>query len=274
MDRLRRPDDPSWPKAACWFVPWGLLIGLVYLFIFRVTWRWFGEYQGIRWLPAVAVLAIDLGFCGHRLLAGIARLQHPAKSGAVCGPAGMTLGVLLAVLLVLVAKYAMFLSLPVGNVVKATPSINWYLPGQVRWFCPDMVIYRPLLLMPIWGRWAIGLAMLIGRVSTSQPGWLGRMTMGLSLPRVLAQWLVVTVVTMVYCATVISGESVFIPSGRSLAYGLMISIAVMVIAYWASFLMARRGDGQTEPSILLTGLVAELAFLALYLHLANLIYWF
>lgn len=274
IDRLRRPDDPSWPKAAFWLIPWGLLIGLVYLFIFRVTWRWFGEYQGIRWLPAVAVLAVDMGFCGHRLLAGIGRLHRLPQSGTACDPGGVTLGVLLAVLLVLVAKYAMLLSLPVGNVVKAVPNINWYLPSQVRWFCPDMVIYRPLLLMPIWGRWAIGLAMLIGRVSSSEPEWLGRMTMGLSLPRVLAQWLTVTVVTMAYCATVISGDSVFIPSGRALAYGLVISIAVMVIAYWASFLMARRGDGQTESSILLAGLVAELAFLALYLHLANLIYWF
>ena len=256
LDDLRRPDSPSWRTAARWFIPWGLLIGLAYLFIFRVTWKWFGEYQGIRWLPAFTVLSIDLGFCGHRLLAGI------------------TLGVLLAVLLILVAKYVMLLSLPVGNVVKASPSINWYLPSQFRWFCPDMVIYRPLLLMPIWGRWAIGLAILIGRISPSGPDWLRRMAAGSSLPVVLAQWAVLTAVTMAYCAVVISGCSVFIPSGRTLAYGLVIPIVIVVVAYLASFLMARRGDGQTESTALVTGLVAELAFLTLYLHLANLIYWF
>lgn len=274
LDNLRRPDSPSWRTAARWFIPWGLLIGLAYLFVFRVTWKWFGEYQGIRWLPAFAVLSIDLGFCGHRLLAGIARPRHPARSAALHEPPGITLGVLLAVLLILVAKYVMLLSLPVGNVVKASPSINWYLPSQFRWFCPDMVIYRPLLLMPIWGRWAIGLATLIGRISPSEPDWLRRMAAGLSLPVVLAQWAVLTAVTMAYCAVVISGYSVFIPSGRTLAYGLVIPIVVMVVAYLASFLMARRGDGQTESTALVAGLVAELAFLTLYLHLANLIYWF
>ncbi|MDM8006112.1 MAG: hypothetical protein QUV05_08205 [Phycisphaerae bacterium] len=271
---LSRPDDPTWRAVARWLAPWGLLIGLAYLFIFRVTWKWFGEYQGIRWLPAVAVLAVDLGFCGHKLLGGMTRLRRRAQSAAASEPPGITLGVLLAVLLVLVAKCAMLLSLPVGNVVKASPSINWYLPSQVRWFCPDMVIYRPLLLMPIWGRWAIGLALLIGRMSSSEPPWLGRMAAGLSLPIIFAQWFIITVVTTAYCALVISGNSVFIPSGRTLAYGLVISIVVMVIAYLASFLMARRGDGQTESSVLATGLTAELAFMALYLHLANLIYWF
>ena len=117
LDRLRRPDDPSWSSTARWLVPWGVLVGLVYLVVFRITWKWFGEYQGVRWLPAAAVLAIDLGFCGHRMLAGITGLRGHHRSEAAASADCLTLGSFLAVLLVTIVKYAMLLSLPVGNVV-------------------------------------------------------------------------------------------------------------------------------------------------------------
>lgn len=255
-------------------MPWGFLIGLVYLAIFRITWKWFGEYQGVRWLPAAAVLAVDLGFCGHRMLAGITKLRGHHRTEAAALPDCLTLGGFLAVLLITIIKYAMLLSLPVGDVVKATPSMSWYLPSQVRWFCPDWPVYRPLLLMPIWGRWAIGLAASIGRISPAEPNRIRQTAAGLSLRSIFAQWAGITLVTLAYCALVVSSNSVFIASGRALAYGLVTSLIVMLSSYLASFVMARLGDGQTESSVLVAGMAAELTFLAFYLHLANLIYWF
>jgi hypothetical protein len=277
LDRLRQSDSPLWASTARWLIPWGFLIGLAYLFIFRVTWKWFGEYQQVRWLPAAAVLAADLAFCGHRMLASITRMRRGHCSEPPGTPEALTLRNLLAVLLITIVKYAMLLSLPVGRVLKAASGMDWYLPSQTRWLCPDEVLYRPLMLMPVWGRWAIGLAASIGRISPSEPERIRQMAAGLSLPTILAQWAGITFVTMAYCALNIplGAESVvFISSGRTLAYGLLISLIVMLCSYLASFLMARLRDGQTESSILVAGLVAEMAFLTLYLHLANLIYWF
>jgi len=276
LDSLREPNNGRWNSAARWFIPWGLVIGLAYLVIFRVTWKWFGEYQQVRWLPAIAVLAADLGFCGHRMLASMTRLRPRSPGEAAGNPGALTLAGLLAVLLVTITKYAMLLSLPVGQ-FKYPPTASWYLPAWIRFLCPDAQIYRPLLLMPIWGRWAIGLAASIGRISPCEPDRTRQMAAGLSLPTILAQWAGITVVTMAYCALNISFDTefvVFISSGRTLAYGVLISLIVLLCSYLASFLMARLGDGQTESSILAAGLVAELAFLTLYLHLANLIYWF
>src|SRR5512137_2480943 len=57
---------------------------------------------------------------------------------------------------------------PDGTMVKLSADMagnETYLPGWVHILCPASEIYRPLLLMPIWGRWAIGLAASIGRIS-------------------------------------------------------------------------------------------------------------
>jgi len=273
LDRLRQPDSPLWRSAGYWLVPWGFLIGLVYLVVFRITWRWFGEYQNVRWLPAAAVLVVDLGFCGQRMLASVTRLRTRSSPETTGNSDALTLGSFLAVLLFTITKYAMLLSLPEGEVLKASPSMDWYLPSHVRWLCPDLVVYRPLMLMPIWGRWALGLAASIGRISPSEPDRIRQMAAGLPLRTIFAQWVGITFVTMAYCALVISFGNVFIPSGRMLAYGLVISIAVMLCSYLASFLLARLRDGQTESSVLVVGMTAELTFLTFYLHMADLIYW-
>jgi hypothetical protein len=277
IDRLRQPDSPLWRSAGRWLVPWGFLIGLVYLATFRGAWKWFGEYWGVRWLPAVTVLAIDLGFCGHRLLAGVTELPSRLQTARSERIEALTLGVLVAVLLITIAKYAMLVSLPLG-VFTSPPTPGWYLPRWIRFLCPDDEIYRPLMLMPIWGRWAIGLAASIGRVSPSEPDRVQQMAAGLTLRTIFSQWAGITLITMAYCALVIDFDRfnnvfiVFIPSSRTLAYGLVVSLAVMLGSYLASFLLARLKDGQTESSVLVAGMTAELTFLTVYLHLASLIY--
>lgn len=271
---FKAAESPTWTFASRWFVLWGLVIGLVYLVVFRVSWKWFGEYQGVRWLPAAAVLAIDLGYCGYRLLAGLTQLQNRAGSEQAKDPASLTLGTLLAVMLVTITKYAMLLSLPVGRVLKANPMTDLYLPAWLSLLCPDEVIYRPLLLMPVWGRWAVALAVSIGRIHPSEPDRLRDMASGISLKTIFAHWFGLTVFTMGYCAVVISSDGVFITSGRTLAYGLLISMVTMLSAYSSGFVLARRSGGQTESTVCVAGLAAELAFLALYLVLASRIYWF
>ena len=56
-------------------------------------------------------------------------------------------------------------------------------------------------------------------------------------------------------------------------YTLM-ALAVLVAAYLAGFLLARRAGGQTETTVRVAGLTAELAFLSLYLAVSSAIYWY
>ncbi len=264
-DDRRHADDPNWRAAGRWLVFWGIVIGAAYALVFRSSWRWFGEYQYVRWMPAAAVLAVDLGYCGYRLLAGAANVASRRYTCEVRPDTSLDLPGLVAVVLVAIAKYAMFLSLPIG-VWYSQPSVAYEHAAwldKLGHLYPGAV-YRPLILMPLWGRWAISSALSIGRVAPAGSSRLRRMADGTHLAVILAYWLLATALTMVYCS----------PSGGHLAGGLAIGLAVMLASYLASFVLARRAGGQTEATVTVVGLVAELSFLALYLPVASSIYWY
>jgi hypothetical protein len=263
-DESRYADAPQWKTAGRWFIVWGLLTGILYAVVFRVTWRWFGEYQGIRWLPAAAVLTTDLALCGYRLLMGVIRLTGDPQKPESSGGGALTLPQLLTVMLIIITKYAMLLSLPQG-ISKSSTSSVWQVSGWLRWlrFLYPTVIYRPLVLMPLWGRWAVFLAASIGRVAPAGSGRLRTMAGGLSLRMVFGQWLLVSVLTALYCRT----------SVTDLARGVAVSIGLMLAVYLTSFILARRAGGQSESTVCTAGLVGELAFLALYLAVINNMYW-
>ena len=265
LDDDRHAEDPNWRTAGRWLVFWGLAIGVTYTLVFRISWRWFGEYQYIRWMPAAAVLLIDLGCCGYRFLTGAARIASrrytcEADTAPFLNPAG-----LVAVLLVAIAKYAMLLSLPIGTWQSSLSDVGDHAAWASRlgYLYPD-VIYRPLVLMPLWGRWGIMLAMSIGRVAPGGSYRLRRMAGGTHLSMILVYWLLAAALTGVYCGG----------SGGYLARGLAVALGVMLASYLASFALARRAGGQTEATTAVAGLVAELAFLSLYLPVASSIYWY
>jgi hypothetical protein len=264
-DDQRRADDPNWPAAGRWFVLWGLAIGVVYAVVFRAAWRWFGEYEYIRWLPAVAVLTVDLGFCGYRLLVGAADVASRRHSCEASNAPLATPPALVAIVLVALAKYAMLVSLPLGRLEQPS-TIGWDQSGGAGWlgFLRPGAIYRPLILMPIWGRWAVTLALSIGRAAPDSSARLQDMARGSRLWVILALWLAVTALTAWYC-------------GRSwveLPYGLALTLGVTTVSYLAAFILARRAGGQSEATVAGAGLVAEIAFLALYLPIARYMYWY
>lgn len=263
-DESRHADANEWRTAGRWLVFWGLMIGVFYTLVFRMTWRWFGEYQGVRWLPAAGVLIADLSFCGYRLLSGVIRLSGRPTTAPGNANDALTLPQMLTVALIIIAKYAMLLSLPQG-IAKTGASSLWQPTGWARWFrfLYPMVVYRPLVLMPLWGRWAMSLAARIGRVSPTGSPRLRMLAGGLSIGFVFIQWVLASVLTCLYCGS----------SAANLARGVVISIGLMLAAYGAGFALARRYGGQNEATVCVAGLIGELAFLALYLAVINNIYW-
>ncbi|MCL2330465.1 MAG: hypothetical protein FWC56_04085, partial [Phycisphaerae bacterium] len=167
--------------ASAWLPAWGLLIGIAYAVALAVAWWWLGEYQRIRLAPMAILLALDFGWLGYRPLEAAARvllswrirgaapmpmLKIPAfansaddhnSNNAMLNDAMSAIGplfrVVALIVLVVLVKYSLLISLPKGEVVW---SADWR--EKLGLLYPS-VIYRPLILMPIWGRWAVLLAL-------------------------------------------------------------------------------------------------------------------
>ncbi len=255
LDETRYVDDERWRRAGWWFACWGLLIGIVYVCVLHIGWAWFGEYMQLRLGPMLCVLIADVGWCGYRLMSGAAALDLPTNESR---KTGITLPVLIAVVLVVLAKYVLLVLLPIGGKVSVA---DWrqYLP-----YVYPQVIDRPLLLMPLWGRWAMMLALSLGRIAPGGSPRLVAMSEGMNLPVILLHWLAATGLTVFY----VSGSAIDIPQC------FLIALSVLLCAYLTAFFLARRYGGLTQATIAAAGAVAEVVFLAAYLPVASAIYWY
>ena len=245
-----------------WMVPVGLVIGIAYACLYRGAWRFFGEVQGIRLMPAVAVWLLDVGLCGSLLLVGAAKVADQIAGGRSQGPDGgsttagrlglMGMG---AFVVLCVLKLMLWVSVPEG--VSTWPGI-W---GARLNFAYPHAFYRPLLLAPIWGRWGLVLAAGLGRPSPRADAVIRGLTSRQSPYGVLMWFVVVAALTAVYCGY----------SGRW-PYGCVIALGVMGATYLSGVAAARRLGGQTRETILASGLVAEMSYLVLYMGFSVRIY--
>jgi cobalamin synthase len=273
----------EWRRAALWFPLWGLAIGIAYAIIYRGAWKWFGEYQKIRLLPSVALLLADLGLFGYRQLAaavalfakrcatavsavvrsedGSSSTQHGSQSsGTPPASSSIPLPATMAAILITLLKFAMLVVIPAGAFA------SYYRADWRQHLGPlyPEVIYRPLVLMPLWGRWAMLLALCIGRVSSAGSDRLRHMAAGTRIKHVIGWWFIIGLLTVAYSS----------PQLEHLTYGILIALGVLVSTYLANFALARQAGGQNENTVPATGLIAELAFLAIYLPVARAIYWY
>ncbi|MFH0982381.1 MAG: adenosylcobinamide-GDP ribazoletransferase [Planctomycetota bacterium] len=248
-------------QAYHWFVGLGLIAGLVYTGAYRAVWRQFGEVRSLPLMPAAAVWLLDVGLLGVLLYFGasrtFARVLDPSPSVAgVAGerPTRYPIEILVLVILA-VLKLVLLMAIPQG------PS-SWPGPGDWRshfnWMYAHRP-YRPLILAPMWGRWAMLLTGSIGRVRDEGDTFLSSFCASLSAGRVLLWTLPVTVLTSIYC-------------GRRWMFGCIIACLVLAGTYFYGVLAVRRQGGQTRDSIRGAGLVGELIFLVAFEALAANIY--
>jgi hypothetical protein len=242
--------DAHRSAAAQWFVLIGLLIGIIYALLFAGIWELYGEYMRIRFLPAVFILALDVAWLGQRLVRGAARtadalwpnVQQPRPSALV-----PTVYVLL--------MFALLVSLPIG--VNATAGDWRRLVGPLY---PQPVL-RPLVLMPIWGRWAMLLALSLGPPDVDASPLHRSVIAGVRLRTVVFWWLGAVVLTTWYCA-----------EQGNVAAGLLVALLTMTAAYLTAVGLTWRFGAVCQHAVYAVGAVTELVFLLVYTPFANHIY--
>lgn len=247
-------DTASVAAGVKWFLPLGLIIGLIWAGVFRVSWRMFGEIANLRAIPALTVTTFECLLTGPYLVMGLARTIHllagqrPRLSVedpmAPLSPVG-TLVLCLAIL----AHWVLIVSIP---------DITTWWPADMDWrhyfnFMYPRAILRPLILAPLWGRWGILLAASIGRMTPQADEATTALGRAITPARLLLFTLLPLALTAIYCSR-----------DRNRFIGVIIALIVFALTYMVSFAMARRGGGQTRQSIFAAGLTAQLVFLAAY----------
>lgn len=252
-------DASTWRRAACWFPLIGLLIGLLWVGVFRAVWRFYGEeVTSLRLVPAAAVLVVDVLLLGHCLFAGLA-----STVGALTGPrhsrerdtnaeSSLNMSAVMVLLLAIVLELVL---------VSAIRTGAWWWPSDWRRylnFAYPRLIYRPLLLAPLWGRWAVLLAAGVGRASTRADPAAVALSHVAGSRIVLGTFLLPLILTAVYCSR--SGNVII---------GTIIALSVLGLTFVSSVIIARRGGGQTRRGMLAAGKIAELIFLSMFIGLSG-----
>ncbi|HUU84845.1 MAG TPA: hypothetical protein VM243_15195 [Phycisphaerae bacterium] len=256
---LTGPDGAGSSRAIHWLVPAGLLMGLAYAALYRGCWRVFGEVAGVRLLPAVVVWLLDAALLGLPMFVGAARvgdcwgrphLLDDAADGRQLGVAGVFI---LVVLLVL--KLALWTALPEGI-------LGWPTDWRRHFnFLYPRPVFRPLILAPLWGRWALMLAGSIGRTAPMQDRPILGRAGGASPVRLLGWFLFNLVMTAVYCGR----------HGRWMI-GCIIGLVVLGVTFLFSVVVARRFRGQTRSTVYAAAGLGEIVFLVAYLAFSQRIY--
>ncbi len=235
-------------------VPAGLIVGLIWVGVFRLGWWLYAETGSLRLVPALMVILVECLVTGPFLALGLARTIHilTGNEPRVPGNDRLTplspVGTLMLCLIVL-SEFVLILSIEHRE--------GWWPPPD-DWrsyfnFMYPRPIFRPLLLAPLWGRWGILLAATIGRTDRNADAQTLALNRGMSPGRLLRNALLPVVLTAIYCSR-----------SRNFLTGVLIGMIVFALTYLVTVAMARRGGGQSRQSLFAAGQVAQLAFLAVY----------
>jgi hypothetical protein len=212
-----------------------LLWGASSMVLYSWTWGLFGDFSGIPLMPVVVVLVVGLmGLYARCLLALAESLVKGEPRRCV------------AVAVIVAAWVLMLLGLKSWN-----PNFPYYLPYIWQWTRPRMM-FRPLLLAPIWGGWAMLLAVQFCRPTERSEPVVAAFARGCTPLATTAVLTALLMVTMVYFN--------HLPWTQ-----LSISATAIVTAAVGGVLLCRRWGGLCRAALLATNMLTQIAFVLAYL---------
>jgi hypothetical protein len=237
-----------------WIVPVGICTGILWAAIFRFTWRLYGETANLRIIPALAIVLLETLLTGPYLALGLARTVHlltgntPLRSEHDPAAPLSPIGTLMLCLTVL-AQWVL---------IASVPTINPWYPMPQDWrswfsFMYPAPIYRPLILAPLWGRWALLLAAGVGCMGKYADTQIVALSATLRPGRILKNAIIPLSLTAIYCSR-----------DQNLLTGVIIGLLVFATTYAVAVLLARRGAGQSRQSLYAAAQFAQLSFLLFY----------
>jgi len=223
----------AWLDVMAVSLVWGVVLANVW----GVAWKVFHDYEPLI-MPAVATAALMLLWPFRRAAVAVAETAgggSPAGRAVVAGVVVLTLTLALARLR--------------GDTQRWEP--QWAV--RLWWLIPEYKLYRVLLLMPLWGGWAMLIATRFCRPAPDAEPQVAAMAAGCP-PLAAAGCMAVPLVpSMVYFHYLGAGSQVLIPAA---------TIAAAVLGGAA---LCRRAGGLRRSSLLAANMLTQLAFLLAYL---------
>jgi len=140
-DEQRLADLPPRRLRFAWLdlMIFSLAWGVASVGVWGAAWGIFRDYSGLPLMPAVAVVAVIVLLVYRR---GVLALAEAIGGGSPTGEA------------VAAAVTVLTLGMALLGIRGWDPDWPVHLPSQWQWLYP-MALYRPLILAPLWGAWAM-----------------------------------------------------------------------------------------------------------------------
>lgn len=230
-------EEPPGRFARAWLsvMVVSILWGCCSVVLWSWTWGLFRDFSGIPLMPTAVVLAIGLlGLYARSVLVLAESLVGRDGRQAVA-------------VAVLVTVWALMLL----GIRSWNPDFPHHLPPALQWTRPRMM-FRALLLAPIWGGWAMLLAGQFCRPSARTEPVVAAFARGCGAMTATIVLAVLVLVTVTYYNN--------LPWTQ-----LSISATPVIVAAAGGALLCRRWGGLCRSALLATNMLTQIAFLLAYL---------
>jgi len=242
-DRVRRVPASRFTHAWFGVMLFSLLWSYIAGGIWAGAWKLFGEPMG-RVAPAVAVAGIFVLFPFRRAVSGSTEILFGSDSTARS-----------------IAASVFVLALTMGLLsIKRDFRHDSYLPDFIVWIRPWEKVYRPIVLMPLWGAWSMLVALQFSHPRSETPPAVAAFARGCSPVWVALIMGLLLSVTITYFSF--------------LGWALLVIPGVTIVAAIVGGLVfCHLTKGPTRSALLATNLLTQMIFLFGCLSLCNLIFW-
>jgi len=244
-DTERLADQPPGRFRYAWVGVFVTSLGwaILSLAIWGTAWKLFGETSG-RLMPAVSVAAVFVLWPYRRAIAGGLQMAFPTDSTwrAIAGSA-----LLLALTLALLS-------------LKRDWRQDPYLPAWLGWIRPWEKMYRTILLMPLWGAWAMFVTPQFCRTRHSDCPATTAFAKGCSPASAAAVMGLLLALTITYYNYLGWWQ-------------LPISAAAIIGAVLSGLVFSRLTGGLTRQALLAANVTTQVVFLLASIATCNLVFW-
>ena len=221
---------------------WGLMLlslvwGVAAAALYGLAWQIFDDYTGMPLMPAALVTALWVTWPYRRAVTALAKSMCGGEETRDSSPVEAA-----AIVVIMAMAMLGFRDMRHG---QDPTNLDWYL----CWVPPTM--FRPLILAPIWGAWAMLIAPKLCKPAPQTQTAAASMIRGCGSP------------TMAGCMAVLVTVTMF--AFNMIQWQVTVPAATILAAVVGGTVLCRQAGGPTRNALLAANLLTQIVFFLAYL---------